>query len=197
VAETTFILDRPEQARLVEFLLEEGVTFVPAMHYKQRKYLKLTSTEKVMDVITSESLSGPLIILSRKFTRYPLRMFSYFWEWAGEKRYAMHQRYGGPYLDMSPAKCLTDHDPALITTGTIGHYPSFYCGPRDEPTEVPAPEELKALYKASCRFLRKICKRVGVKGVRRVYWVGKDTMQRFQAGEAISNMEGLEGVPSE
>ncbi len=190
MAQTDFVLGMRDQEDLVRFLFSAGATMVPSMDYASANYVELRSVEAALTAIGSGELTGPIFVLDRKFSQYPLVMDSVesaAAEQSRQERYFLHQRHGGPYLDFYSCFTKPRSLQPVITSGFIGFYRTYFVGPKE--TEVPAPQALKDLYRRAASLVRSRCLKVTVPG-ERTYWVGKEALTQIASGFA-TNVSGL------
>lgn len=188
MAEFDFILNSEDQRRLVEFVVNCEVEFVPALGYSKPAYDILTSVDDIIDLTFSRKLRGPFFILSKDFSKYPLKMGSF--EKEGKNIYFIYQRHGGPYLDFSPSFQRMYLDPPILTAGSIGYYPKYWID--DLRREVKTPNELKKLYLKITSFIKSICVKASTEKIKRIYWIGINTLNELQNELYYSSVQGLQ-----
>ena len=169
MAEIGFILFADTQNRLLTFLLEEGLVFIPSLHYNKPEYLVLKTVKEINRTINSNSLTGPIFLVKKESKSHNF-MFDHFLK-NKMNIYYIEQRMGLPCLNFHPSKSKEDYNPPLIIAGSISYYSSYFVD--SDYTEVKTPEWIKRIYKETNKFLGQFCKKVKVKDIRRWYWVDK------------------------
>ncbi|MEW6536899.1 MAG: hypothetical protein AB1454_14910 [Candidatus Auribacterota bacterium] len=176
MAEFDFILSEEEQLTLIDFFFKTGARIVPDLMYIVPQVDVLNNTEEIVEIINNLKSCGPFCLTWDNYQTYPYAISRVDREEG--TRYYLEQRYGGPYLKFFECRFLQRADKIRLTTGFIGHYPSYYID--DQFTEVSVPPELKERYKEITKFIRKMTK--PAKGSTRKYWIGKEALKAVKSG---------------
>ena len=184
--ETDFIMRKDDFRSFVEELLSYNVTVIPRLRYRKPEVFELTKVDDVLDVAYNYDNAAPMAVVSSDFTVEPLKMTSFFWEWAQETRYDIHQRRGGPCLDLDSPSENWDHSPPLILDGFLVYYPTYYLS---DGNEISAPAPLKELYKSLAKWIRAHCVRFSTG--KRTFWLGHQAFEECRQGVITTNIEGV------
>ena len=187
MAECDFILPEEEQRELVRYILAQGAKFVPCLRYRTKVHEQLSEMAPILRIINTDRLIGPFLLMHERFSREPPALSPS--AWGGRQWYTVDNRYGGPYLDLFPCFFHRTARPPLVTAGFLGYYPTYYLNSGER--EVPAPDELKSMYRSIKGFIQRRCVKFAVDEVNRLYWVAPRIMEECRQG-LTTNVPGLE-----
>ena len=185
--EVDFILAPEEQKRLIEHLLGEGLLFVPDVRYSEPKYVTLDKIEYIREYEEPSKGARLFFVLSPTFSQHSLEMHAIASEENREPCFCVLQRHGGPYLDLLLSS-LKSRPAPLLVSGFSAYYSSYWIGAPG--TEIPVPNELKALHKSILAWLRDHGRCVATARAGRRYWVGLAAEDMLLHG-VRSNVESL------
>lgn len=178
--ELHFVLDEADQVRLIEFALERGARFVPLWFYTERRYVELTTVE---DVLASRAdLIGPISIISPEFSFYPFRMRTSNRP-EGTRYTIVSQLADGPSIMFLPSQTPSS---GKRTVGILAHEPYYWV--KDLTERIPAPVELKDLYKGMTKLVRSMGIKARQRGARSIVWISRSLAHSLDK-LAIPNME--------
>jgi hypothetical protein len=181
-----FFLSEVERQKFIQYCFKQRCNIIPDQHYESNKYIVVTTLDQYERNCKDKPL---LFISSNDFTTYPLEL-DYF-EDKGKKKYFIIQRHGGPTIDLF-CPVIGELEENIVGPGFIGIYQFYY---RDKNKYVPN-KSLTGYYKLFTTYIKEICEKV--KLGQRVFWIGKQTIDKAKKGEiqllSISNIDVLKEV---
>ncbi|MBX3475735.1 MAG: hypothetical protein KF754_15295 [Planctomycetes bacterium] len=177
--ETKLLLTPSDSDSLFEFALSRGAVFVGDSLIDTPQPELLSQLNRI-----HESTKEHLYLLHSTFTNSPLGQALVMIK-VDDRRWAVKQRYGGPYIDfLLPLR----ERKGLVVPATIGHYPFFYDFAENRKG---AGDALKRFYRSLCVHLRSHLKRVRLgKGW---FYLGDDARLRLSEGWEV-NLGGVTRV---
>jgi len=185
--EVDFILAPEEQMHLLEYLLSQGLLFVPDLRYTEPQYVILDQLEEIRKYTEGAVKERLFFVLSSTYTQHSLEMREVVSIHDQTHFYYVAQRHGGPYLDLLLSTKQEGLTPLLVS-GFSAYYRSYWSG--TSRMEIPAPNELKLLHKSILAWLGNHGRCVITGKVRRRYWVGRGAEDMLLRG-VKSNVNGL------
>jgi hypothetical protein len=186
MAEFNFLLSISEQENLITYILESGAKFVPLLRYNEPAFDTLSSLTEIQDIIESDALVGPILIIWDQVYNYPFQFYRI------EKEegvfFCVKQRHGGPYIDFLPCRTKIREDKPYLISGAVGYYKKYWVDNLNQ--EIPVPEQLKDEYKSITRYLRSICSKAATERSKRIYWVGTEALNLLKK-DATTNIDSL------
>lgn len=172
MAQIDFFLCNSDRIDFIKQCFSHGYHVVPDINYQTKKYLEASTIEEYEVYCKNVPY---LFMISDRFSSYPMEFDSFTKEGEGEI-FFLKKRYGGPTIDFySPIR--GEFENKIVGPGFLGIYPFFY----SQEDKITSGNEVKDAYKDLMKVIKKMSVRVILEN--RVYWVGKQTIQKVKDNE--------------
>lgn len=171
--ENKFYISDNDRYELFDYMIENQIEIIPDLEYETPDYT--TIEDKVEFIRIMENIKSRFYLQHNSF-KYQNLEYGYI---DTRKTYYIHQRVGGPLIDISFYWGFGENDSIKLKDTVISYYASYV--PLDWRTNLDpdgyfhyfkAPEELKQIYNLIIKFMKSKCK--NIKYGTKKYWVSKD-----------------------
>lgn len=178
MAQFKFYISSNERKQLVSYLLECDAYLIPAKILPSKSLIKLKDLNE-FDELLERKIIG-FYILHNDYSYLPFE----FGE-LGESKYIIHQKIGGPYIDINFYLGYSEDAIFPYKFTVIDHYSKFINPFSNK--EFVVPDELVAFYKLIIKYIKSICQSIRYNN--KIIWVGHEVIQEMTNDGRLNQMD--------